>query len=114
MRVQYCWRCRADVPMLDDDEFAPLQKLYHEIVRSKKRLREAVGVPVPGEPAFAAAFRPVLDEYNRITGFGETNHLAVLHHVLSHYGPPCRSCGKPLRTPRARHCAACGTVRDAA
>jgi len=28
-------------------------------------------------------------------------------------GPPCASCGTPLRTPQARLCAECGASRDA-
>lgn len=50
---------------------------------------------------------PMLWEYRRITGFRETNPNAVAHHVVSMYGPPCKACGKPLRTPRAKFCAAC-------
>jgi hypothetical protein len=98
-----------DVPMLDDAEFAGIHALYQRLMRSKKDLATARNTS-PDQPAAAAIFRPVLDEYNRITGFGETNHLAVLHHALSIYGPPCSHCGKPLRTPRARHCAACGSA----
>lgn len=52
-------------------------------------------------------FKSMLAEYERITGFRETNLNAVFHHRLSVYGPPCRHCGKPLRTPQARFCGSC-------
>jgi hypothetical protein len=52
----------------------------------------------------------LLARYYEITGFRETNPNAVGHHRLSMYGPPCSSCGKPLRTPRAKSCDACGAV----
>jgi len=52
-----------------------------------------------------------LERYHQITGFRETNIGALWHHRLSRFGPPCRACGKPLRTPRAKLCAACGTMR---
>ena len=51
---------------------------------------------------------PVLREYERITGFHETNPNEVRHHRLSLYGPPCSNCKKPNRSPKARFCAACG------
>jgi hypothetical protein len=53
-----------------------------------------------------------LDLYYRITGFRETNVNAIWHHRLSQFGPPCAACGKPLRTPRAKFCAACGAPRE--
>ncbi|HEX8430379.1 MAG TPA: hypothetical protein VF625_03795 [Longimicrobium sp.] len=46
--------------------------------------------------------------YEMFTGVRETNVNAIPHHVASLYGPPCPACGKPLRTPKARLCAACG------
>lgn len=50
----------------------------------------------------------ILEAYNRITGFTETNAEAVMHHRVADYGPPCDACGHPLRTPRASFCASCG------
>jgi hypothetical protein len=46
--------------------------------------------------------------YMKITGFDEPNPVAIWHHRLSLFGPPCKVCGKPLRTPRAKLCAESG------
>jgi hypothetical protein len=78
--------------MLDDEEFERVSSLRK--TGSWGDHRESM-------------FGPVLREYERITGFRETNPNAIYHHVLSMYGPPCAKCGKPLRTPRAKICGAC-------
>jgi hypothetical protein len=59
----------------------------------------------------SAARADALRRYNELTGFGETVMNALWHHRVSLYGPPCRMCQKPLRTPRAQWCAACGANR---
>jgi hypothetical protein len=79
----YCWRCKMEIPMLDD--------------------AEAMYIFEPPESE-----RRILDRYFEVTGFNEPNQAAVYHHVIAQYGPPCSNCGRPLRTPRARWCAACG------
>lgn len=56
-------------------------------------------------------FAEALDLYQRLTSFRETNPNALWHHRMSLYGPICASCGKPLRTPEASFCAACGARR---
>jgi hypothetical protein len=76
--------------MLDDEEFA-------EVV-SKQDLKGRT---------MKERFAPFLAEYERITGLKETNCNAVWHHQLSLYGPPCKRCGKPLRSPRAKLCGSC-------
>jgi hypothetical protein len=79
--------------MLDDEEFERVSFLRNKM-GSRSDQAESM-------------FGPVLCEYQRITGFRETNPNAIYHHVLSMYGPPCAKCGKPLRTPRAKVCGAC-------
>ncbi|MCP3099122.1 hypothetical protein LZ198_09600 [Myxococcus sp. K15C18031901] len=107
MEVRGCWRCQSDVPMLDEEEFEPVWAL-HVGARLGLGASRHGDVPVEG---LEALFAPVCEAYTRLTGFAETNANAVMPHRLSLYGPPCAACGKPLRTPEARHCAACGAVR---
>ena len=90
MKLLWCWRCHGEFPMLDDQEFQTVMT------------RRQKGGITPREE-----FLPVLAEYERTTGLRETNPNAVWHHRLSLYGPPCKSCGKPLRTPRAKLCGSC-------
>ena len=52
-----------------------------------------------------------LAKYEKLTGSRETDPNAVWHHRAALYGPPCTKCGKPLRTPQANLCAACGQAR---
>ena len=92
MKILWCWRCQAEIPMLNDDEFRQVMTL-----RGTGR----------GD-LWGREFGPVLQEYERITGVRAANIGAFYHHVESLYGPPCQTCGKPLRTPRARFCGACG------
>jgi hypothetical protein len=70
--------------MLDEEEYGQVMALWRQDGAMKERL--------------ALMFA----EYVRITHYAETNPNAVWHHRLSLYGPPCRSCGKPLRTPQAK------------
>jgi hypothetical protein len=92
MEILWCWRCKIEIPILDDDEFKHMMSLRGAGTGDDLRERK---------------FGPVLREYERITGFHETNINAVWHHKLSLYGPPCRNCRKPLRTPEAKICGAC-------
>jgi hypothetical protein len=107
MKYLYCWRCRADMPMLDEDEFAEVSALLSLGIRGIQLERETTGAPLSAIP-LSQHFNRALDEYERITGFRETNANAIWHHRLSLYGSPCPACSKPLRTPQARFCPACG------
>ena len=93
--------------MLDEVEWETVAPLLSGMVTDAKGERLATELPHSGD-LIARHAQPVLDAFERLTGFGETNVNAVAHHRLSLYGPPCSRCDKPLRTPEARLCAACG------
>ena len=113
MKVLWCWRCKMQVPMLDEDEFAVVAKLYSAAFGMTKEFRLKHNLPL-GECSIDERFRPVREAYERMTGMFESNHNAIMHHRISLYGEACENCGKPLRTPRAAFCAACGKTVDSA
>ncbi|WP_164011345.1 hypothetical protein [Pyxidicoccus trucidator] len=110
MKVLWCWRCKADVPMLDEEEFSRVWPLYVEGMQSIKAIRLAEDEALSRDMV-KAGLAKASAEFERLTGVPETSIDAVSHHRVSRFGPPCATCGKPLRTPQARHCAACGTPR---
>src|SRR5689334_10638577 len=87
MKVQWCWRCKTDIPMVDDAEWTHMWAAYK-----------------------SARPQAMLDEYERLTGFRETNFNAVLHHQIALHRQPCPRCGKVLRTAMAYKCFECGHV----
>ena len=89
MKVLWCGRCKMDVPMLDEDEFALVWAKFE----SSSWSREAA-----------------LEEYERLTGYKETIFNAMFDHRICKYGPPCPKCGKVLRTPIAYKCFECGRI----
>jgi len=58
MKMLWCWRCKAEVPMLDDDEWRRVSSLFHTGTEGTSK-----------EPMYA----PALLEYERITSFHEIN-----------------------------------------
>lgn len=94
-RTLYCWRCKMEIPMLDEGEWREIAPLLSKSFDENQK-------------------RSALNLYERMTGFRETNINAIWHHRIADYGPPCTECGKPLRTPRANLCAACGAGKKRA
>jgi hypothetical protein len=88
-----------EVPMLDEKEYAIAKELYSRgmcNVKAKARIER---------------FKFLLDYYNGLSEFGETEPNAILHHRIAQFGPACENCGKPYRTPKATLCAACGNSK---
>lgn len=106
----WCWRCQADMPMLDENEFAEVSAVPTECMTNAKRLREAHGASLDEDP-IDRIFAPARAKYEELTGMADCHQNAIHHHRISLYGPPCESCGKVLRTPTASGCWECGTER---
>lgn len=100
MKTLWCWRCRMEMPMLNEEEYAIARRLYTEGFRNYKHGKTR-----------QEQFKSMLDYYKELTGFEETEPNAILHHQIEQYGPPCTNCGKPYRTTIASFCAACGNIR---
>ncbi|WP_052523395.1 hypothetical protein [Bradyrhizobium sp. STM 3809] len=105
----YCWRCGIEVPMLDEQEWAEIEPLLRKRFDDIKNYRRANECTLGQATAAVDSKAGALQRYRELAGFDETNALAIWHHRRSDFGRPCTSCGKPLRTPRAKLCAACGT-----
>lgn len=106
----YCWRCKLEIPMLEETEWAEVYPLLNNAIAEIKRYREKHRVSIEEARAHGYGKR-ALEAYFKITGFKEKNPDALWHHRLIFFGPPCAACGKPLRTPKAKHCAECGSLR---
>jgi hypothetical protein len=94
------------MPMLDEDEYAEVGRLYSGAMSARKEFRERWNIPLGIAPR-EDLFRPLLDTYERMTGMRETNPNAIMHHRLALYGQPCKRCQRPLRTPKAKLCGSC-------
>jgi hypothetical protein len=106
MKMLWCWRCKTDVAMLDEQEYAEISALHRIGTESVKRYRREKQAPLSSVP-MAEMYAPMLARYQAMTVYKETNPNVVRHHRLSLYGPPCAHCGKPLRTPMAKLCGSC-------
>jgi hypothetical protein len=106
-----CWRCSLEVPMFDEKEFAVIDSLYVQAVRTIKQ-QGRFHAEVSRAAFMQEQYRPMLEAYRRITGEDcTTDPSHLMHHRIAKYGPPYRVCGKPLRTPKASYCPACGADR---
>jgi hypothetical protein len=111
MQHLWCWRCRNIVPMLDDNEYGEVFCLYGQAMKSTKEFRQRWNIPLE-HASIEQRFQPVRTYYERLTGMKNCHENAILHHKLSLYGPPCKNCQKPLRTPHAKLCGSCMTPVD--
>lgn len=89
--------------MLDDEEFEIVRQLYARVFSPEYRREN--NFP---RQSISERFRPVREKYEEMTGMKDCHENAIMHHQISIYGDPCVRCGKPLRTPQAAFCAACG------
>ena len=101
MKKLWCWRCRMEIPMLDEAEFQKAYELYGEGFRNR-----SISLVNKQE-----RFKSLLDFYYDLTGFKETEPNAIMHHRIVYYGSPCEKCNKPYRTPKALFCVACGNKK---
>jgi hypothetical protein len=108
-KLLYCWRCKMDVPMLDEAEWAEVFPSLESIKRYGHENRpSAAELTAYKDYAWGSG---AVDRYRRMTGFRADDAGVIRYHRIANLGPPCSACGKLLRTPRAKLCAECGAPR---
>ena len=95
MEVHYCWRCEADLPFLNENEYSYIEP-YLSIPLPIKKIegKEALSI-IP------------MGLFEHMTGYRLNDWGDINHHRRSLHGPECSNCGHLLRTPQARFCANC-------
>jgi hypothetical protein len=83
---------------------------FNRCLQAVQTHRTATGADLRSMPldSFFAEARAL---YSQMTGAPDTHPNAIGHHRLALLGPPCPARSKPLRTPNAQFCAACGQPR---
>lgn len=107
----WCWRCKSEMPMLDEEEYAQIAALHCKTLQTVKEFRRKTAAALNSSNV-KARFESVCAKYEELTGFNESNVNAIMHHRIALYGPPCHICGKPLRTPTAKLCGNCMAPRS--
>jgi hypothetical protein len=97
--------------MLDEREWEQVAPELVQSLEQIKHYRQTHGTSLE-ESKDEIYWQGALARYKEITGSHDIDPQVLWHHRLGLYGPPCRVCGKPLRTPRAKLCAECGAPAD--
>ena len=92
--------------MLDENEWKQIAPVLGDQIGTIKEYRKRKNVDLKTAKIEAQNF--ACHTFYQLTGYVETNYLAIYHHRLSIYGDECPECGRLLRTPTARFCAQCG------
>lgn len=90
-KTLYCWRCKADIPMLDEYEWelvGPAMRDTIQVLKEYRRIHNATLREAKDHADYDA-----LERYFQITGFRETNADALWHHRLLLFGRLCKTCG---------------------
>ncbi|MDK8182028.1 hypothetical protein [Paenibacillus sp. UMB4589-SE434] len=83
MKMMWCWRCKCEMPMLDEGEYARIHKLYGDCMKATKELEHGLSLE---QLSMDERFRPVVKEYEKITGVSGVHHNAIMHHQISLFG----------------------------
>lgn len=112
MQVLWCWRCKKDVPMFTEAEYATLRQLWEqgnsEIETYKANNKNWQHL----SDVIQAAHEKFYKTYQTFALVEDVpKNIGLWHHRIDMYGPPCKHCGKVLRTPKASKCFECGQSR---
>ena len=103
MQKQWCWRCKAYVPMFDEAEWAVVYPVFEAAIKAQKAAQNTEAM---------RHYDTLRSELARVfnTAQGDPTIPFWHKHRLAYFGPPCRQFGKLLRTAVASKCFECGST----
>lgn len=110
MKTYYCWRCRQEMPFLEEDEWALVAPHFAHLIKDIQQYRIENNVDLG--TALREAPLQAKKVFEEITGYMGMHPNAIGHHRLIEWGPECTHCGHLLRTPLAKACLHCGCKPD--
>jgi hypothetical protein len=80
-KMLWCWRCRQEMPMLDEQEYTEAFRLYGECMKGAKEFRQQWNVPL-ASASIDEHFRPIREWYEQLTGVPGCHANAIMHQSL--------------------------------
>ena len=106
MKTYFCWKCKRDMPFLDEYEWSMIEPHLKQGILDVQQYRKNTGVNLI---AAQAVVRPeVMALFSKISGMENIQADVIFHYRLKIWGAECMFCGHLLRTPQAEFCAHCG------
>ncbi|MFK7754464.1 MAG: hypothetical protein AB8B51_18185 [Sedimentitalea sp.] len=103
-----CQRFDHKVVLLSDTEYEPYRQYFTRQHHLAMRYRKQSGLPIDQAMAQEPEGLALLDQCFADTGVGLMDVASLRNLRAASYGNPCPNCEMPLRTPKAKLCAACG------
>lgn len=69
MEKLWCWRCKMEIPMLDEGEYSQTYELYGQGMSNIKLAKDR-----------QLQFKTLLNFYKKTDGFDEAEPNAIMHH----------------------------------
>ena len=110
MKKYYCWKCKKDMPFLEEDEWKQVGPLLSDARRAIKEFREEQNCDL--QEALRKCRPKATLKFEELTGLSGIHFHIIQHHRLKDWGEECPDCGHLLRTPKAKFCANCGRRKE--
>ena len=110
MKIYYCWRCRQEMPFLNEREWTQIAPHLEHIMTDIKQYREENNVDLH-TAKIKMKFRAT-EIFEQLTGYKDIDPQIIFHHRLNDWGQECSNCGYLLRTQNGAFCVHCGQKQD--
>lgn len=106
MNNYYCWRCKTEMPFLDEEEWKEIEPLLKQSIEAIKSYRELNDCDLKTAKLEVTDVTSI--KFETITGVKGISFETISHHRLSDWGEECPKCSHLFRSPKAKFCTNCG------